>query len=599
MKIIRVLLSGLLLIMSVTFLDAQTRNELSFPDIPGYLTLKCDLHVHTCLSDGYVWPTERVTEAWMEGLDAIAITDHIEYRPHAEYITPDLNASWEIARKEAEQYGLIVIKGAEITRNMPPGHFNALFLNDINGLVKEGFMDAVEAAIRQDAFVFWNHPGWRQGAPDTPYWYPVHKDLLQKGWMHGIEVVNWDWYYPEAFQSALDFGLTMMGNSDIHGPSSLAKAEDPKWHRPVTLVLARSRTSESIHEALKSGRTAIWHKEQLYARYEFAAPLVSSALEIKNPLVVMNGNHKGSLILHNSSDLPLRLKPLKDISFFSLPNEMVVPPRQTIVAALTAKGSTPAGITRLNFTCEVSNVFVSPDSNLQMSLEFEVFSLGDVSVIARGGEFFLSAGGESPVDIRYTTDGTTPALSSNKVSVPLPSGRSTLAIKAWLGGTALETIFSKDLFVHKATASAPVLLHPPEAKYTAGGAGALCDGILGTDDFRSGHWMGFYKDLDARLQWETPVRTDSVMVRFLRDEDSWIFLPKTVIVECSADGIRFTRAKVTRKVTEGKITSWVLKTGKTPVKSIRIIAPSPGACPTGHAGEGQPSWLFIDEVVVF
>ncbi|MCX6329637.1 MAG: hypothetical protein NTZ85_09025, partial [Bacteroidia bacterium] len=57
------------------------RQEILLPNIPGYLTLKCDFHLHTVFSDGVVWPTVRVNEAWEDGLDAIAITDHIEGHP--------------------------------------------------------------------------------------------------------------------------------------------------------------------------------------------------------------------------------------------------------------------------------------------------------------------------------------------------------------------------------------------------------------------------------------------------------------------------------------------------------------------------------------
>jgi len=59
---------------------------IEFPDIPGYKTLKCDFHQHTVFSDGHVWPTIRVAEASEDGLDAIAITDHLEYQPYKEDI---------------------------------------------------------------------------------------------------------------------------------------------------------------------------------------------------------------------------------------------------------------------------------------------------------------------------------------------------------------------------------------------------------------------------------------------------------------------------------------------------------------------------------
>ena len=56
----------------------RARTAVNIPDVPGYVTLKCDFHIHTVFSDGYVWPTVRAEEAWREGLDAIAITDQMK-----------------------------------------------------------------------------------------------------------------------------------------------------------------------------------------------------------------------------------------------------------------------------------------------------------------------------------------------------------------------------------------------------------------------------------------------------------------------------------------------------------------------------------------
>ena len=58
------------------------------PDVEGYKTLKCDFHTHTIFSDGDIKPENRVWEAAIRGLDVIAITDHIEYRPNKDYIKP-------------------------------------------------------------------------------------------------------------------------------------------------------------------------------------------------------------------------------------------------------------------------------------------------------------------------------------------------------------------------------------------------------------------------------------------------------------------------------------------------------------------------------
>lgn len=60
--------------------SAITPNKIVIPNVEGYKTLKGDFHIHTVFSDATVWPVTRVHEAIWEGLDVIAITDHIDTR---------------------------------------------------------------------------------------------------------------------------------------------------------------------------------------------------------------------------------------------------------------------------------------------------------------------------------------------------------------------------------------------------------------------------------------------------------------------------------------------------------------------------------------
>ena len=133
-------------------LFSQGKGKIVIPDLKGYITLKCDFHIHTVFSDGNVWPTERIVEAYREGLDAISVTDHIEYRPHKDDMVDSHNRSYEIAQAAAKIGGIILIKGSEITRDMPPGHHNALFLTNSDELDKPAYMDAFRAAKAQNAF---------------------------------------------------------------------------------------------------------------------------------------------------------------------------------------------------------------------------------------------------------------------------------------------------------------------------------------------------------------------------------------------------------------------------------------------------------------
>ena len=58
------------------------RVEIILPQVNGFNVYKADLHLHTIYSDGDVTPEYRVREAWYDGLDVVASTEHVEYRRH-------------------------------------------------------------------------------------------------------------------------------------------------------------------------------------------------------------------------------------------------------------------------------------------------------------------------------------------------------------------------------------------------------------------------------------------------------------------------------------------------------------------------------------
>jgi len=276
----RIILSILLVnLLFAAFAFGQSRREINFPDIMGYKTLKCDLHMHTVFSDGSVWPPVRVDEAWREGLDVISITDHIEYQPYKQDVPTNHGRSHEIAVSRARETNLLLIRGAEFTRETPPGHFNAIFLKDVNSLAVEDLIEGIKIANKQNAFVFWNHPGWK---PEHKGWFDTHTTLYENKWMHGIEVVNGGSYYPEAHQWCLEKNLTMMGNTDIHQPATLLETS-PGNHRSMTLVFARERSIDAVKEALVEGRTTVWFKDRLIGRKKYLDAIFKESVEIGKP----------------------------------------------------------------------------------------------------------------------------------------------------------------------------------------------------------------------------------------------------------------------------------------------------------------------------
>ena len=61
------------------------RTEIFIPQVNGYNVYKADLHTHTICSDGRITPEQRVREAWQDGLDILAIADHMEYRRYEKH----------------------------------------------------------------------------------------------------------------------------------------------------------------------------------------------------------------------------------------------------------------------------------------------------------------------------------------------------------------------------------------------------------------------------------------------------------------------------------------------------------------------------------
>lgn len=352
----RILLSAILL--STIAVNAQTANpdvvkkpnmnnenvrtEIRIPDIPGYVTLKGDFHIHTLFSDGEVWPTTRVNEAWCEGLDVIAITDHLEYKPHKNYISADDNASYNIAKPTADSKGIILVKGAEVTRSKPFGHMNALFITDANPLNTKEPMDAIDVALGQGAFIQWNHPGWPD---DKCTMYDVHKEMIKQKKIHGVEIFNYAEYYPRSITWCDEYDLAYLGNSDIHTPIAQIYGSG-RNARPITLVFAKERTHDAVKEAMFDRRTAILFDNMLAGPQALLEALVKASLKVK---VVNNAKNRLVEVTNNS-----------DIAFTA-----EIGGKQYVFApSTTLRFNVPTDCLSATFT----NCFITENKNLTISL---------------------------------------------------------------------------------------------------------------------------------------------------------------------------------------------------------------------------------------
>ena len=249
------------------------RKEIMIPStLNGYNVYKADLHTHSIFSDGLVHPKWRVYEAWQDGLDVMAVTEHIENRAYEnmfhEYLKEytdkeyqkgpaglknvDINFSIREAKKEAVKYGITIIPGSEITRSgSEVGHFNALFTTDNNLIYDEDPVQSIRNAKSQGALVMHNHPGWRRKDIKMT---PTEKIAYGEGLIDGVEVMNGGMFFPGIIDRVREYNQFIAANTDVHRTTAcdyrLTGAD-----RPMTLILAKDKSLESLREALLQRRT--------------------------------------------------------------------------------------------------------------------------------------------------------------------------------------------------------------------------------------------------------------------------------------------------------------------------------------------------------
>lgn len=364
--------------------DAQAQEKkVKLPDIPGYVTLKSDFHMHTVFSDGHVWPSFRVTEALRDGLDAISITEHIDFERFPDEISKNYNKSYEIASAYAKDKNLIVIPGVEISPRVPPYHHNALFVKDANkfpsdymsiakkkfvmkeDLTREQLMGPFNEAKKQDAFVSYNHPSYKWwDKKDTTVFTEFHKELLSKKILAGVEVVGNSGYNIIAHGLAMKYNLTMLANSDSHNDNSYTFA---KTHRPMTLVFAKERSAEGIREALQARRTALYFDDYIIARQAEAEAFFKSAVQLSSQRKDRGGEPIWEIKLFNNSDIPFSIRTSADYDIEKLPlGQTILKPHQTTTLILKALWNNPQQTT---IRMEVSNIVISPKESFKTTFQ--------------------------------------------------------------------------------------------------------------------------------------------------------------------------------------------------------------------------------------
>jgi len=180
-------------------------------------------------------------------------------------------------------------------------------------------------------------------------------------------------------------------------------------------------------------------------------------------------------------------------------------------------------------------------------------------------------------------------------------------INAYINHRSRDREFSETFPVdHHAAVFQPLTLnYEPSPYYTGGGDYALVDGWTGTDNFRDGTWQAVQGgDMEMTVDLGEVISIDSVSLNFYVYQDAWIFQPSIVEFSISSDGDNFkviernTEESFKRTDDQGLVLRSTGQLENVRARYVRVKAVNAGVCPDWHEAATEPTWLFIDELVV-
>ena len=222
--------------------------------------------------------------------------------------------------------------------------------------------------------------------------------------------------------------------------------------------------------------------------------------------------------------------------------------------------------------------------------------------------------------IYYTLDGSEPTASSSLYTEPFPLERSA-TIKAISYNEFGEGVISEQYLLSHLGMGAKITLGTPYSTYkdiySGGGPNALIDGQLGSNTtYADGHWQGYWGDsIDAVIDFGQQKTVHSISMHFMQNTFDWILAPSCIKVYGSDDGKNWEPLANKQFPMDPRETGMRLKShsidmmqgsdstpkiilGYRSIRFLRVVVPNPGPLPSWHPAQGQPSYLFTDEIII-
>jgi hexosaminidase len=203
----------------------------------------------------------------------------------------------------------------------------------------------------------------------------------------------------------------------------------------------------------------------------------------------------------------------------------------------------------------------------------------------------------SPVEIRYTTDGSAVTSESQLYENPIfVKDSAKLNAQLFRDGTPLGDVLEKRIDYHRAIGKKIEYLNPYNRYYPANGKNSLIDGLYGGFSHGDGFWQGFIgAPFDVIIDLGATDMLRHIRINFLHNANAEIWLPKEITIALSSEreGDFESIATFNNSIASDKAGTFLKSfewNGSQQARFIRI---------TATINPVVRGWVFADEIVVW
>lgn len=208
-------------------------------------------------------------------------------------------------------------------------------------------------------------------------------------------------------------------------------------------------------------------------------------------------------------------------------------------------------------------------------------------------------------EIHYTLDGSEPSTLSSIYAEPIEINKSAvLKATTFVNGMPAEQSMMRRFDFNHATFKPVRYVVPSHVNYQGSGEVTLVNGLRGSAEHGDNQWQGWLdKRVEVIIELKDTMEIKSISVGTLLNTQARIYSPQMIEYFVSTDGVQFQKVSEVVNDPDAPSSEALLKNYAAtlvPVKAsvVKIIAHNLGRVPAGHPGEGEPAWIFMDEIGV-